>query len=98
MRVKPTEARLVASLLGADYEDAEAAAEAVITALDAKRADDKKWAAVMHTSFVFGGRRLTVGRGPYGTKKRALDALSRFRSAGPESFYGEVVELRNVED
>ena len=98
MRVKPTERKLVATILDGEHESAEAAAEAVLVALDAKRADDKLWAAIIHTSVDVGGKRVTLGRGPFGTRKRAETAAQRVVSAGPDPWYCNIVELRKGEN
>jgi len=98
MATKPTEIKLVASILDQEHEDAETAAKAVIEALDAKREGDPSWAAFVSTNMRLGGKWLTVGRGPFTTKRQAEKALLRVVSAGPEAWYGSIVNLKKGGD
>ena len=95
---KPTEVRLVAGLLDAEHESAEAAAVAILDALAEKRRKDDVWAGVAiipigESNFV------RKGRGPWSTKRRAeKDAaqLAANMKGRPGSFFAVKLTLEEA--
>lgn len=71
MRVKPTERRAIAAVLEQDHETAEAAAEAVIVALEELRRDNQQHVLVLHH-----GSFLTAV-GPFSTRLQAQKHASK---------------------
>ena len=80
MRAKPTEVRLVASLLMGEADDAEELAGRIIQALDEKRArDNTPWAIVYHDP----NTGTVIPYGPFPTASAAEKVRKDLVSPGP---------------
>lgn len=83
--MKPTEVRLVAEIITAEHDSAEAAAKAAIAALDARRRDtDKNWCILRPAQF-----KVPLVYGPYPTQTQARKAVDKAVAISP----GEQVVL-----
>lgn len=92
MRAKPTEIRLVATLLEEEHPDAESLAKEIITRLDEKRLSDPCF--ILGT--MFGDIPLLWG--PFATANQASKAASKLTSPGPEPLKGRVMQVKRIED
>lgn len=90
MRVKPTEIRLVASLLEEEHPDAESLAKEIIARLDEKRMSDP----VYTLGTMFHGVPLLWG--PFSTANQAAKAASKL--AMPVELPGRVIQLRRIDE
>lgn len=79
-RIKPTEIRLVSSMLAEPAEDADELAERIIAALDTKREKDDKWVVVYQWRGFPGP--VTLAYGPFGTVNQAIKAMGTLPSPG----------------
>lgn len=90
--MKPTEVRLVASILESEADDTGALAEAIIAALDAKRhADDHPHIIITSSMGV------VQAVGPYPTRGKAEAGLRQLAAAGPAPTFAGVRPLRTME-
>jgi hypothetical protein len=91
MRIKPTEIRLVAEVIGREYDSAEEAAEAAIRAIDEKRARDNEiWCFLYYDP----NNKVFITYGPYPTKSSAERARKNLVSPGPLPARGMPLKLR----
>lgn len=89
MKVKPTEVRLVASMLEQEADSAHDLATRIITELDGKRArDNEVWCLLYYDPNV----RVYATFGPYSTKGAADRASKALASSGPQP--GRAMPLR----
>lgn len=93
MSPKPTEVRLVASLLHEEADDANDLARRIIDSLDDKRArDDTTYVVVYYDP----NTRALITYGPYRTERAASKALGTLVSPGPLPAQGAVRKLGEV--
>lgn len=91
MRAKPTEVRLVASLLQEEADDAEELAGRIISALDEKRArDDTPWAIVFYDP----NTGVVIPYGPYPTMSAAEKVRKTLTGPGPKLARAGTFRLR----
>lgn len=96
MRIKPTEIRLVSSMLAEPAEDADELAQRIIAALDAKREKDDKWVVV----YQWGGipRPVTLAYGPFGTVRQAVKAMGTLPSPGEPLAKAMAIKIYDLPD
>jgi len=94
-RIKPTEVRLVATMLQKPADDADSLAESIIVALDDKRAKDDKW-MVIYQWQPQEQRFVTITYGPFNTQKQAEKALSGLVSPGVPLAKGMVCKVSDL--
>jgi len=93
VRPKPTEVRLVASLLHEEADDAEDLAGRIITSLDAKRErDNTQWAVVFYDP----NTGTVIPFGPYPTKGAADKVLGTLTGPGPKPAQAITVKMRGA--
>jgi hypothetical protein len=94
-RVKPTEIRLVSSMLLKPAEDADSLAESIILALDEKRQKDERW-MVIYQWQPKEERFVTITYGPFNTRKQAEKALGGLVSPGEPLAKGMVCKVAEL--
>lgn len=101
MRIKPTEIRLVSSMLAEPAEDADELAQRIIAALDAKREKDDKWVVVYQWGvYQRGGtpRPVTLAYGPFGTVRQAVKAMGTLPSPGEPLAKAMAIKIYDLPD
>lgn len=93
-RIKPTEVRLVASMLEHEADSADDLAKQIIEALDAKRESDEKWVINFYEPNV----KVLANYGPYGTANAAVKDVKKLVAAGPQPAQAQVVKLMEVQE
>lgn len=93
-RVKPTERKLVSTLLMQEAEDAEELAERIIKALDEKRQADEIWMI----NFWEPNVRVLMNYGPYATQNAAKKDIAKLAAAGPTPAQAQVVKLKGIRE
>jgi hypothetical protein len=92
VKIKPTEQKLVVSLLEAEHPDVDALASEVIRSLKEKWVAEDLYVVNMYDP----NMRRVFTYGPFGTPKAAEKEMSRLCSAGPKPSQGWVCKLREI--
>jgi hypothetical protein len=92
VKVKPTEQKLVVSLLEAEHPDVEELASQVIRSLKERWTSEELYVVNMYDP----NARMVFTYGPFGTPKAAENEMSRLSSAGPLPSKGWVCKLREI--
>jgi hypothetical protein len=92
VKVKPTEQKLVVSLLEAEHPDVEELATQVILSLKERWTSEELYVVNMYDPNI----RRVFTYGPFGTPKAAEKEMSRLVATGPLPNQGWVCKLREI--
>ena len=94
--MKPTEIRLVASMLERPADDAEDLAKQIIEALDAKRSKDDRFVAIYQWRPA-DEQIVTIAYGPYSTGRKATKAVASMVSPSEPLARAMILKCREVQ-
>ena len=95
--MKPTEVKLVASLLDQEWDDVNELAKAIISGVDDKREKDDKPYAII-AQYRIGEGLITQTYGPFATANQAEKGVKHLSSPGPQPGRYMIVRLKSPKE